>query len=157
MSAAVAGGYRHQDVKISIKAETSDKCAYCESKITHVYWGDIEHIYPVDARPELRFDYGNLTLSCAPCNNYKGAYYNPQAPIVHPYTDDPADHLVGLGTLVWQRNGSEVGQRTITLLRLNRPTLCEQRMERLAARGESQFSQVDVREGIARDPQPLES
>ena len=68
--------YRHADVKASILNETAEKCAYCESKVTHVYWGDVEHIKPKDLFPWHRLDYDNLTLSCAICNNNKNSYYN---------------------------------------------------------------------------------
>ena len=35
--------------------ETHGKCAYCESKIKHIDYGDIEHILPKNknARPDL--------------------------------------------------------------------------------------------------------
>ena len=98
--------YRHQEVKTSIVEETAEKCAYCESKITHVYWGDVEHIKPKNQFPENRLDYENLTLECAIRNNKKSDYYNEEAPLLNPYEDTPEDHLVGLGPLLWQRNGS---------------------------------------------------
>jgi hypothetical protein len=126
---AVNNCYRHPEVKASIVKETFDKCAYCESKITHVYWGDVEHIEPKVSVPNKRFDYENLTLACAICNNSKGDYYNQQAPILNPYVDEPKEHLVGLGPFVWHRNGSATGQRTIDLLVLNRDALNERRLE----------------------------
>ena len=126
---AVANCYRHQDVKASIINETAGKCAYCESRITHVYWGEVEHIKPKNPFPESRLDYDNLTLACAICNNKKGDYYSEETPILHPYDDIPADHLVGLGALIWHRNASPRGQRTIVLLDLNRAALNERRFE----------------------------
>jgi uncharacterized protein (TIGR02646 family) len=121
--------YRHIDVKTSIVRDTAGKCAYCESKITHVYWGDVEHIKPKDRFPEQSLDYDNLTLACAICNNNKSDYYNEDAPILHPYVDNPEEHVIGLGSLLWHRNGSCSGQRTIDLLELNREALLERRLE----------------------------
>lgn len=123
--------YRHREVKDSILTETAGKCAYCEAKMTHVDWGDVEHIRPQEHFPELSLDYDNLTLSCAICNNNKSSYYNEKAPIIDPYTGDPGDHLVGIGALIWHRHGSKVGQRTVTLFQLNREGLNEQRWEHL--------------------------
>lgn len=131
LPAGVASAYRHADVKGPILVETSEKCAYCESHITHVYYGDVEHIEPKSSVPAGMFDYDNLTLACAICNGRKSNYYAPAAPILNPYQDEPDDHLVGLGPLVWHRSGSQVGQRTVTLLDLNREQLRERRMETL--------------------------
>lgn len=138
--------YRHQDVKASLVEETSEKCAYCESKITHVYWGDVEHIFPKNQFPELSLEYDNLTLACAICNNKKLDYYNQEAPILHPYNDIPEDQLVGAGPFLWHRDGSPAGQRTIDLLDLNREKLREQRLEcieRLSALADRYESEPD--------------
>ena len=121
--------YRHPDVKASIVAETAGKCAYCEGKMTHVYWGDVEHLRPQAHFPELSLVYDNLTLACAICNNKKGNYFNEDAPILNPYEDNPEEHLVGLGAIVWHRHASRIGQRTIDLLDLNRDGLNERRHE----------------------------
>lgn len=126
---AVSNCYRHPDVKASILNETAEKCAYCESKFAHVHWGDVEHIKPKNRFPGQFLDYDNLTLACAICNNKKSDYYREDAPILHPYVDTPEDHLVGLGPLLWHRNGSPVGQRSIDLLKLNREGLRERRLE----------------------------
>ncbi len=126
---AIQNCYRHPEVKTSIIAEAGEKCAYCESKVTHVYWGDVEHILPKTRFPDLSLEYSNLTFSCAICNNKKRSYYSECAPILHPYTDIPEDQLVGLGPLIWHRKGSSSGERTITLLELNRDNLIERRKE----------------------------
>src|SRR5690554_3133173 len=65
------GRYNQRDVKESVKLETNDKCAYCESKVTHVYPGDIEHIIPKSVYPRLSFNWDNLTFGCYWCNNKK--------------------------------------------------------------------------------------
>lgn len=123
--------YRRAEVKSSIEAQTGGKCAYCESKIGHVYWGDVEHILPKAIFPRLRYEYSNLTLACAVCNNNKSDYFDPAAPILHPHDDTPEDHLVALGPLVWHRNASTTGRRTVELLGLNRDGLWNRRKDLL--------------------------
>lgn len=130
-SERVMTGYRHKEVKEALLAETAAKCAYCESRITHVYFGDVEHILPKDSNPDLLLSYDNLTIACAVCNNKKDNYYNPAAPLLNPYEAPPEQHLLALGVLVWHRPGSEMGERTRLLLDLNRAELVERRQERL--------------------------
>ncbi len=58
----------------------------------------------------------------------------------------PEDHLVGLGPLIWHRNGSATGQRSITLLDLNRYGLNERRrecLERLSALADRYINEPD--------------
>jgi uncharacterized protein (TIGR02646 family) len=123
--------YRHPDLKNPLLAETFGKCAYCESKVTAVYPGDVEHILPKTARPDLTFDYANLTLACFICNNRKGDYYNVAQPLLHPYEDDPGEHLVAAGPLIKHRAGATKGHLTETMLQLNRTGLVERRRDRI--------------------------
>lgn len=109
--------------------ETSQKCAYCESKYRHVDFGDVEHIKPQAHFPSLALDYDNLTLSCAVCNNSKLDYYSPTDPLLDPYTDDPSQHLIGCGSLLW--HSSDRGLKTIEIIKLNRKELLEKRFERM--------------------------
>ena len=148
---SIKGCYRHPIVKAAIKCETSGKCAYCEAKIAHVYWGDVEHIYPKSVFPKRALDYDNLTFSCAICNNNKGDYFNDLAPILNPYEDNPGEHLVCLGPFLWNLNGSQAGRRAIDLLDLNRPGLLEKRIEcfqRLAALADRYSTEPD---GLIKD------
>src|SRR5260370_39427212 len=57
--------YRASDVKELIRLETHEKCIYCESKITHVYFGDIEHLTPKAIFLHLTLDFENLGYACA--------------------------------------------------------------------------------------------
>lgn len=80
-SDTVANRYNHPEIKTALEKETHEKCAYCESKIKHISYGDIEHILPKnrDARPNLYVEWANLTLSCEQCNRSgKRTYYNPK-------------------------------------------------------------------------------
>lgn len=61
--------YRHQKIKEALEAMFHGKCAYCESKITHVSFGHIEHYRPKQRCPERAFLWRNLLLACDRCNN----------------------------------------------------------------------------------------
>jgi uncharacterized protein (TIGR02646 family) len=111
------------------------KCAYCESKITHVDYGHIEHYRPQSGpsgRPDLTFEWSNLLLACGICNGsaHKGAWF-PEAdeggPIVNPCEDDPGDHVdftydrvLHLASVYGK---TERGRVTEALLGLNRKDL----------------------------------
>lgn len=123
--------YRHADVKSQIKAETNEKCAYCESKIDHIYAGDIEHIIPKSKFPNLIFEWTNLTYCCGECNRRKLDYYDDQNPLLNPYTDNPEEHLIAAGDFIVSNPGSKKGLLTQLKLELNRVPLLERRRERL--------------------------
>ncbi len=128
---SVANGYNHPDVKALLRQETADKCAYCESKVSHVDYGDIEHILSKHHRDDLRFDYANLTYACGVCNNKKRAYHNEEIPLLNPYQDEPEQHLAAYGPMVMRIPTSDRGLVTERRLDLNRGELVERRMERL--------------------------
>lgn len=128
---SVANGYNHPEVKAVLKQETSDKCAYCESKVPHVDHGDIEHILSKRHREDLRFAFDNLTYSCAVCNNKKRDYHDEQLPLLNPYQDIPDEHLAPFGPMVMRRHNSDRGLITQRRLDLNRGELVERRQERL--------------------------
>ena len=73
--------FGHAEVKAALRAVQHDKCAFCESKITHVSPGDVEHFRPKAgyrqkpsdplARPGyywLAYEWSNLLLACPICN-----------------------------------------------------------------------------------------
>ncbi len=126
--------YNHPEIKHALEKETHGKCAYCESKIKSVAYGDIEHILPKNknARPELYVEWNNLTLACEQCNRAgKGTYYEPNLPLVNPYTDAPSDFLRDFGPLIMPLPGNDRGIATEKVIRLNRGALVERRTERI--------------------------
>jgi uncharacterized protein (TIGR02646 family) len=93
--------YRHNQVKDALVEMFHGKCAYCESKITVVTYGAIEHFRPKSIHVDLTFAWENLLLSCDICNstNHKGTKFpldsqgyplliNPTDP-----TTEPSNHL----------------------------------------------------------------
>lgn len=131
----LATAYKDPEVKLLLREETADKCAYCESKIPHVDYGDVEHLISKAARPDLRFEYTNLTYACGVCNTKKGDYNDEQTPLLNPYIDDIERHLLAVGPMVMRLPTSDRGLVTQKRLDLNRGALVERRTERLEAIG----------------------
>ena len=123
--------YRNPEIKTVILGESYKKCVYCESRVTHVYRGETDHILPVKHRPELIYDWQNLAFVCKRCNEEKLDYYEPQEPLINPFVDDPADHMTFFGPLPLHVPGDDKGYRTIETLYLKRPELFERRVEAL--------------------------
>lgn len=73
--------YGHAEVKVALRTAQYDKCCFCESKICHIAYGDVEHFRPKAAyRSEagtqlvtpgyfwLAYEWSNLLFSCEICN-----------------------------------------------------------------------------------------
>jgi len=128
------GKYRHPDIRQALSEMFHGKCAYCESKIAHVSYGNIEHFKP-KSRPEfvqLAFEWSNLMLSCPVCNGaqFKGTCFPSSeegGPFIDPTEEDPNDHLdfvidinARLATVVGKTTRGRTTEKTIGL---NRPDL----------------------------------
>ena len=99
--------YNHSQIKEALISETKAKCAYCESSVTAVAHGDIEHITPKSLEPQLTFEWSNLTFSCQICNQNKSN----KEDVLDPYDADPAKHIFFFGHIA--RGMSERGTLTI--------------------------------------------
>lgn len=81
--------YGHPSVKEALRRAQHDKCAFCESKVTHISHGDVEHFRPKAGyrqrpggplvRPGyywLAYDWSNLLFCCQLCNQqFKGNHF----------------------------------------------------------------------------------
>ena len=121
--------YRDPQIKQAIRDETCDKCAYCESKVSHVHPGEVDHILPVSRRRDLIVAWTNLTYVCTECNRRKLDYYSEEEPLVNPYVDQPSEHLIFFGPLVLHKN--DKGFRTTRKMGLSRVELFERKQERI--------------------------
>ena len=133
---AMLGRYRHPQIKQALLKETAEKCAYCESKVRHVTYGDIEHITPKSKVPAKAYEWENLTLACDVCNTNKGDTYSDdpalsQDTLVDPYHDDPREHFLFMREVVSPRPDSMRGKATEAVVKLTRPELLERRRERM--------------------------
>lgn len=123
--------YRHPDIKETLRTESSDKCIYCESKISHAFPGETDHLAPVSKRPGLYVCWENLGYVCKECNRSKSAYYDEVEPLIDPFSDEPGEHMAFYGPIVFQLPGDMLGLRTIYKLKLCRTALIERRCELL--------------------------
>lgn len=117
--------YNQPDVKIQLRTETQDKCAYCESRVTVVAHGDIEHVTPKSIDPNLTFEWDNLTFACQICNQRK----LDKTGITDPY-HDPVDDFTFLAPPFLVGTTAQA-RLTILELTLNRPELIEDRLEHI--------------------------
>lgn len=131
---ALQTNYKHSDNKKALQDASHGKCMYCESQVSHVYFGDIEHIRPkADGKfPHLEFEWTNLGYCCSRCNNAKNDEFDEACPLIDPYSEDPKEHLLPFGATLWQKAGSERGALTIKTVDLNRAELVERRSIRIS-------------------------
>lgn len=124
--------YQHKDIKKQLKLMFHGRCAYCESKISHIGYGHIEHYRPKEKFPLLAVKWNNLLLSCELCNSVenKGNKF-PTSKLIDPCKDDPAQHFVfdydkntELANVLGVTNR---GQSTELTLNLNRYDLLQHR------------------------------
>lgn len=126
--------YRHKAVKEALLKMFNGKCAYCESKITHIDYPHIEHYKPksLPAYRALAFEWTNLLLACGVCNGaeHKGDRFPEAAeggPIINPCDEEPDEHFdfiydrsSRLATVIGKTTR---GETTEKLLGLNRHEL----------------------------------
>jgi len=130
---ALKTDYKNPENKKALLEASFGKCMYCESKIDHVYFGDVEHIKPKGIYTHLTCEWSNLGYVCAKCNNEKREKYSDETPYINPYDENPENFLIALGEVYAVNRGSERGELTINDINLNRPELIERRRDRLNA------------------------
>lgn len=127
----LATNYKHPDNKNVLIQASYGKCMYCESKVTAISFGDVEHIKPKSKYPKLEFKWENLGFVCSKCNSAKKDKFNEMLPYINPYDEDPTDYLLALGAFIQHQTQNERGKLTIADINLNRPELVEKRGEKL--------------------------
>lgn len=125
----IKGRYRHEEIKEALLKETYSKCAYCESKILHIDYGDIEHIIPKSIFPQKTFSWDNLTIGCAKCNQSKSNYYDDTLPLLNPYIDSPENQIIFQGPIPFAKPECRSAYKTIKQLKLDRIELIEHRSD----------------------------
>jgi uncharacterized protein (TIGR02646 family) len=133
--------YRHKEIKGSLTSMFHEKCAYCESKISHIDYGHIEHYRPKSRFPQLTFEWSNLLLACGVCNGarYKGDNFpdvSQNGPLVNPCDDEPPQHFHfhydARCRIASVYGVTPRGKTTETLLGLNRRELRAYRSRQIA-------------------------
>ncbi|GLR72195.1 HNH endonuclease [Agaribacter marinus] len=123
--------YRHKDIKSALRDEANDKCIFCESKISHTFPGETDHIIPASKDYNRIVEWTNLGYVCKECNMNKSDYHDLNIPLLNPFIDSPNDSLIFFGPLVLAKGGSVRGQITVDLLDLSRPAIIERKKERI--------------------------
>ena len=72
---AKQGTYNTKEVNLALTEMFHGKCYICENKRITSY--QIEHLTPHRGNEQLKYDWNNLFLSCAHCNNIKSVKYEP--------------------------------------------------------------------------------
>lgn len=123
--------YSHRDIKEALVKETKGKCCYCESKIRHITYGDIEHICPKSENPELWVEWTNLTLACDVCNTNKGTFNITNNNFIDPYAVDPEKKFWFAGPIIIPMPGDVAANICEQKLQLNREELVNQRIKKI--------------------------
>lgn len=123
--------YKHPDNKAALVMASHGKCMYCESKVTAVSFGDVEHIKPKSKYPQLKFEWTNLGFVCSKCNIAKKDKFEEEKSYINPYDEEPNDHVLAFGSFIQHKAGSERGELTVIDIDLNRPELVEKRGEKI--------------------------
>jgi hypothetical protein len=119
------------EIKSAVRRDSHDKCIYCESKIMHISFGDVEHIQPKARFPAQTFAWDNLGLVCSKCNNAKRDAYELATPPINPFDDDPTQFFDACGPWVWAKPANDRALVTESLVKLNRAELMEARTRRI--------------------------
>lgn len=153
--------YGHKDVKDALINLQGGKCCFCESKITHISYGDVEHFRPkagwVQDEEELikpgyywlAYDWNNLLLSCQLCNqrhkknqfpllhsfsralSHHDNLLSEEPVFIHPANDEPENFITFKENIPVSIDRNLRGKNTIARLGLDREPLNEQRLSRL--------------------------
>jgi len=127
---ALRTDYRNKTNKEALRSSSYGKCMYCESKVSHIDYGDVEHIKPKSIFPEHKYDWENLGFACVKCNREnKKNRYDPK--FIDPYRSNPEDFILAAVGIMISKDGNERGQITIDIVGLNRPDLLEKRYTEL--------------------------
>jgi uncharacterized protein (TIGR02646 family) len=129
------------NVTANLLVEQAKRCAYCGGRLFEKR-PHRDHIAPKEKYKKWMFWPENIVLACFACNTDLKASFDPvvkvgvnyratEFSIVHPYLDDPAEHIGyaadGLSVLIGPVNNSEKGLRTIRLFELSDPERAKQR------------------------------
>jgi uncharacterized protein (TIGR02646 family) len=153
--------YGHAEVKSALIEVQDGKCCFCESKLAHISYGDVEHYRPKGGWIQedeplnspgyywLAYDWDNLFLSCQICNqrhkkNFFPLFDNSKRSLSHkhnikeeaalfvkPDQDDPMDFIEFREEIPFPVLENLRGGQTIQRLGLDRETLNERRREKL--------------------------
>ena len=151
--------YGHKKVKKELIEAQHDKCCFCESKITHISFGDVEHFRPKGGVRQtsksplgkpgyywLAYEWSNLFLSCQLCNQrFKKNLFplqnprnrakshnditNAEKPIFISPDEDPEQYIAFRQEIPYASDDDPRGDATIKALGLDRDKLNDRRKD----------------------------
>lgn len=149
--------YGNKVIKEALKNAQNDKCCFCESTVSHISYGDVEHFRPKAAYKQnendayqypgyfwLAYDWDNFMFSCQICNQrYKKNLFplkntshrdvenqniKYENPLlINPTKENPEDWIIFEKAFIKSKNNSKKGETTIKVLGLKRNELWEKR------------------------------
>jgi len=151
--------YGHKKVKKELIETQHDKCCFCESKITHISYGDVEHFRPKGGFRQtpksplgkpgyywLAYEWSNLFLSCQLCNQrFKKNLFplkkpsdrakshhddiKSEKPMFISPADNPEQYIAFRQEIAYAIDDNPRGKATIEALGLNRDKLVGDRFD----------------------------
>ena len=149
--------YSHPSVKTKLIEAQHDKCCYCETPVTPVAYGDVEHFRPKGAVAEddthpgyywLAYEWSNLLFACQRCNQrFKRTFFplrgsskrarshhddlaQEEPLLIHPVEENPEQYIAFYKQEAVSPKENRRGKATIDVLGLNRNELLEARLSR---------------------------
>lgn len=153
--------YGHREVKDALATVQHGKCCFCESKVQHISYGDVEHFRPKAGWSQdeaddlhkpgyfwLAYAWSNLFLCCQLCNQrFKRNLFplvdpsqradptirdiSAEQPVMLNPSIDDPEEHIGFRDEI-AYGKTDRGEHTIDLLGLNREAMVEHRREALA-------------------------
>lgn len=103
-----------------IRLSSFNKCCFSEVKLnTKSTYLEIDHFYPKNIYPKMVVKWGNLLPCSKKCNTSKGKTDTKATEIIHPYYDNPKNHLYFENFRLYPKNDSIKGKNTIEITALN--------------------------------------
>jgi len=148
-----------KNVTSLLLTEQSGRCAYCGGRLFEKR-PHRDHIAPKQKYKKWMFWPENLVLACFACNTDLKATFDPvvkegttyrltEFSIVHPYLDEPADHINyaadGLKILISPIKYSSKGLKTIQIFDLTSPERAKQRAKDLLLDSDAQHLYGDFK------------
>lgn len=140
--------------------EQSKRCAYCGCRLFEKK-PHRDHIAPKELYKQWMFWPENLVLACFTCNTDLKKSFDPvvangynyrltKFSFVHPYIDDPAEHLTytseGVKLIIQEKNGSSKGSKTIEIFELSSAERSKQRAKDILLDDDVEHLHGDYRE-----------
>lgn len=131
-------------IKVYLEAEQNNCCAYCGISLETFGDSHRDHIAPASIYPQFLFRPDNLILACPRCNGLNkkkdantisnlgsGRYRHCIFNVVHPYFDNPAEHIryIADSTGILIQSTTVKGRNTVDLFELDSVHFTETRAQ----------------------------